>query len=242
MNVAIIAAAGQGVRMGNKRAKQFLELDGIPVIIHTLKRFEQCPDIHQIVVVLPEENVKGFPALAKKYRLKKVTNCVRGGFTRLESVRFGMAAIQRVKTVAVHDGVRPFVTPEEISQTLKKAGKSGAAILVAPVTDTIKLVQVKSGVSRAGWVKKTLPRNDLRRALTPQCFAYELLYKVMFSMPQMNLIGQEITDESMLVEPLGPVDLVEGHPRNIEITQPEDIALAELILKRNPEFKIRKPR
>jgi 2-C-methyl-D-erythritol 4-phosphate cytidylyltransferase len=64
----------------------------------------------------------------------------------------------------------------------------------------------------------------------------------MFSMPQMNLIGQEITDESMLVEPLGPVDLVEGHPRNIKITQPEDIALAELILKRNPEFKIRKPR
>jgi len=253
MNVAIIPAAGQGLRMGGKRAKQFLKLDGIPVIIHTLKRFEQCPDIDEVVVVLPEKDVKRFPALARKYGLRKVVNCVPGGKTRAKSVKLGFESIppHRVQIVAVHDGVRPFVTPEEISQTIRAAGRYDAAILAAPVTDTIKLVD---------WpvVKSTIPRAQLRCALTPQCFRYELLRDAYKRAAGLRIRGsssfkfwaagrsvEKFTDESMLVEQVPfarRVFLVEGNPRNIKITQPADIALAEIILKRNPEFRIKKPK
>lgn len=241
MNVAIIAAAGQGVRMGTKRAKQFLELDGIPVIIHTLTRFEECPDIDEVVVVLPEKDVKRFPALARKYGLAKVVNCIAGGTSRTHSVRLGLGSIRAadVKIVAVHDGVRPFVTPGEISQTIRVAKRTGAAILATPVTDTIKLVDRK-------FVMSTPPRSQMQRALTPQCFDFQLLRRALASTK-----SDTATDESMLVERLTEserfgfrkrrlVAVVAGDPRNIKITQPEDIALAEIILKQNPEFRIKK--
>ncbi|MDX6614794.1 MAG: 2-C-methyl-D-erythritol 4-phosphate cytidylyltransferase [Blastocatellia bacterium] len=251
MNVAIIAAAGQGVRMGTKRAKQFLELDGIPVIIHTLTRFEQCPDIHEIVVVLPEKDVKRFPALARKYGLSKVVNCVAGGPTRARSVKRGLDSMRGkdVKIVTVHDGVRPFVTPKEISQTVKATRHSGAAILFAPVNDTIKVIQ-------GDWVRRTYPRTELCRALTPQCFRYELLRHAQTrifpgGMQRSRRVGhggriipgKDFTDDSMLVEEFKKrIFLVAGNPRNIKITGPEDIAFAEIILKRNPEFRIKKPK
>jgi 2-C-methyl-D-erythritol 4-phosphate cytidylyltransferase len=232
MNVAIIPAAGQGLRMGGKRAKQFLKLAGIPVIIHTLKRFEQCPDIDEVVVVLPAQDVKGFPALARNHGLEKVAQCIAGGKTRVQSVRLGLESLPStgVKIVAVHDGVRPFVTAEEISQTVRAAKRTGAAILVAPVTDTIKLVKGRM-------VLQTIPRNQFRRALTPQCFRYQLLRQ---AFQKAGRSRDRATDDSMLVEPLARVSFVEGNARNIKLTQPEDIALAEVILKRNPEFRIRK--
>jgi 2-C-methyl-D-erythritol 4-phosphate cytidylyltransferase len=132
----------------------------------------------------------------------------------------------------VHDGVRPFVTPEEISRTVSAAARTRAAILVAPVTDTIKAVKV-------GLAKHTFRRTELRRALTPQCFRYQLLRQTFASI---NWKGstEDFTDESMLVERKVRVAVVEGNSRNIKITQPEDIALAEIILKRNPEFRIKK--
>ena len=230
MNVAIIPAAGQGLRMGGKRAKQFLKLDGIPVIIHTLKRFEQCPDIDQVVVVLPAKDVKGFPALARTFGLRKVTQCIAGGKTRSQSVRLGLQSLLQpdAKMVAVHDGVRPFVTPEEISQTLRAAKRTGAAILVAPVTDTIKFV-------RGRIVLHTIPRNRFRRALTPQCFHYQLLRD---AFQRAGSLMNKATDDSMLLEASGRVTFVEGNARNIKITGPEDLALAEIILKQNPEFRI----
>jgi len=252
MNVAIIAAAGQGVRMGTKRAKQFLELDGIPVIIHTLTRFEQCPDIDEVVVVLPEKDVKRFPALARKYGLQKVRKCIAGGASRAESVKLALraigAAVSTLKhvIVAVHDGVRPFVTPEEISQTIDAARSNRAAILVAPVTDTIKVIKQRMFESV---VDGTCSRSGLRRALTPQCFDYRLLCEAYFNKFVKSV--EDFTDDSMAVErgPLYPggfrwdeirIRVVEGNARNIKITQPEDLALAELILKQNPEFRIKK--
>jgi 2-C-methyl-D-erythritol 4-phosphate cytidylyltransferase len=236
MNVAIIAAAGQGVRMGSKRAKQFLELDGIPVIIHTLTRFEQCPDIDEVVVVLPEKDVKRFPTLARKYGLGKLVNCIAGGKTRAQSVKLGLESIRQtdVKIVAVHDAVRPFVTPEEISLTISAAKRNRAAILVAPVTDTIKFAPYKSVVA-------SLRRADIRRALTPQCFHYPLLRKA-FANIGSRVSAEHITDDSMLIEREVKVSTVAGNPRNIKITGPEDIALAEIILKQNPEFRIKKPK
>ena len=232
MNVAIIAAAGQGVRMGSKRAKQFLELDGIPVIIHTLTRFEQCPDIDEVVVVLPEEDVKGFPALAWEHGLTKASRAIAGGKTRAQSVKLGLESFRGryVKIVAVHDGVRPFVTAAEISATIRSARRNRAAILVAPVTDTIKVVLGKS-------VKHSLRREELRRALTPQCFDYRLLRDALENI-RSTASARHITDDSMLVEGRVKVSTVAGDPRNIKITQPEDLALAEIILKQNPEFRI----
>ena len=235
MNVAIIAAAGQGVRVGGGRAKQFLELAGAPVIIHTLKRFEQCADIQEIILVLPAQDAAGFLALAGKYGLRKVTRVAQGGATRAESVLHGLRHVRAATTeiVAVHDGVRPFVTPDEISRTVRAAQAAGAAILAAPVIDTIKEVE-------NGQVTRTFARSRLRRALTPQCFRYDILRRA-YERAQ-DFGAEEATDDSMLVERLGErVVIVEGDPRNIKITRPEDIKLAEIILRQESEAGSQKP-
>lgn len=224
MNVAVIAAAGQGTRLGSGRPKQFLELAGIPIIIHTLKRFEQCAEIQETVVVLPAEDTANFLALVGKHGLRKIARVVQGGATRGESVWRGLQAVRSVtaEIIAVHDGVRPFVTSEEIAETVLAARASGAAILTAQVVDTIKETD-------DGKVLRTLDRARLRRALTPQCFRYELLRRAFEQSPASVA---RATDESSLVEMLGvTVAIVEGDARNIKITRPEDLAFGEILLK-----------
>lgn len=223
MNIAIIAAAGAGTRMASDRPKQFLLLAGTPVIIHTLKVFEQCESIHEVIVVLPAAESAGFLSLAGKHGLRKVARVVPGGVTRADSVKRGLLAIRAAtaEIVAVHDGVRPFVTREEIDTTVAAAQSSGAAILVAPVTDTIKRIST-------GRVEKTLDRGCLRRALTPQCFRYELLRDAYVNA---DVNDPSLTDESALVEQLGhPISVIEGSARNIKITTVEDLAIAQVIL------------
>ena len=224
MNVAIIAAAGQGTRMAGERPKQFLELAGTPIIFHTLQAFEQCDSIQEIIVVIPAAESAGFLSLANKRSLRKLTRVVPGGATRAESVLCGLRAVREttVDIVAVHDGVRPFVTSEEIARTVAAAQDEGAAILVSSPVDTVKEI-------RDGAVTKTLRRDDLRNALTPQCFRYALLRR---AYEQADVSDPELTDESSLVERLGArVAIVEGSARNIKITRPEDLALAEMILE-----------
>lgn len=224
MNVAIIAAAGHGTRLGGKRAKQFLELDGVPIIIHTLRRFEQCAAIQEIIVVLPAADVAGFVALASRYGLRKLARVVAGGPSRAESVWRGLQSVRAATAgiIAVHDGVRPFVTVDEISRTIAAAQISGAAILAAPAIDTIKEVS-------DGHVQRTLTRANLRHALTPQCFRYALLRD---AYERANDLGADVTDDSALVEQLGiRVAVVDGSTRNIKITHTEDLARAETILK-----------
>jgi len=223
MNIAIIAAAGAGTRMASDRPKQFLLLAGTPVIFHTLKVFEQCDSIDEVIVVLPAEESAGFLSLAGKFGVRKLARVVPGGVTRADSVKRGLMAIRSAtaEIVAVHDGVRPFVTVEEIDATVAAAKADGAAILVAPVTDTIKQVADEG-------VVKTLDRGVLRRALTPQCFRYELLREA-YNHADVN--DPSLTDESALVEQLGKrVSIVEGGARNIKITTAEDLAIAEAIL------------
>jgi 2-C-methyl-D-erythritol 4-phosphate cytidylyltransferase len=192
MNVAIIAAAGTGSRLAGDRPKQFLQLAGVPIIFHTLKPFEQCDSIQEIIVVLPAAESSDFRALVQKYGLRKLSRVVPGGTTRAESVWRGLLAIRAAtaEIVAVHDGVRPFVTTEEIGRTVAAARLHGAAILVAPAIDTIK--QVNGGV-----VVKTLERKQLCRALTPQCFRYELLRR---AYEQADVQDPAVTDDSSLVE------------------------------------------
>ena len=224
MNIAIIAAAGAGTRMASDRPKQFLQLAGKPVIFHTLQPFEECDSINEVIVVLPAAESAGFLSLAGKYGLRKVSRVVPGGVTRADSVKRGLMAIRSAtaEIVAVHDGVRPFVTVEEIDATVEAARLHGGAILVAPATDTIKQVNEQR-------VVKTLDRAGLRRALTPQCFQYELLRQ---AYQQADVNDPSLTDESALVEQLGkPVMIVEGSARNIKITGAEDLLIAEALLK-----------
>jgi 2-C-methyl-D-erythritol 4-phosphate cytidylyltransferase len=222
MNVAIIAAAGQGTRMAGKRPKQFLELAGTPILIHTLKAFERCEVIQEIIVVLAAEETEGFLALAKEHELRKIAAVVAGGRSRAESVLHGLQAVDPDTTeiVVVHDGVRPFVTSEEVSRTVAAARSEGAAILVSTPVDTIKEV-------RAGAVAGTLDRSTIRSALTPQCFNYKLLVR---AYEQADVSDPELTDESSLVERLGAkVAIVEGSSRNIKITRKDDLLIGEAI-------------
>ena len=224
MNVAIIAAAGTGSRMAGDRPKQFLQLAGTPIIFHTLKPFELCDSIQEVIVVLPPEASAAFLAQAGKFGLRKLTRVLPGGVTRADSVKRGLMAIRSAtaEIVAVHDGVRPFVTVEEISETVEAARRDGAAILATPVTDTIKVVDGDT-------VVETLARQHLRQALTPQCFRYDLLRE---AYDVANVNDPALTDESALVERLGhKVTIVEGSPRNIKITTPRDLLIAETFLK-----------
>jgi 2-C-methyl-D-erythritol 4-phosphate cytidylyltransferase len=227
MNVAIVVAGGKGTRFGGNRPKQFLELDGLPIIIHTLRQFEQSCQIEEVVVVLAAEEIAPFHSLVERFGLPKVSRVVAGGETRSQSVRNGLAAIETANIVAVHDGVRPLVNPEEIDRTVMVAAERGAAILVAPVGDTIKRVD-------DGRISDTLPRKTLRRALTPQCFRFEILRRAYANLGELEAAGVDVTDDSFLVEQLGvPVTAVEGGPGNIKITTAEDLALAEALLNKS---------
>lgn len=224
MNVAIIAAAGQGTRLGGKLRKQFLELAGKPIVFHTLRAFEQCDAIQEIILVLPAEDFAGFLSLAHQDGLHKLTTVVPGGATRAQSVLHGLQAVKEAtaEIVAVHDGVRPFVTPAEIARTVEAATLEGAAILVSTPVDTIK--EVGDGV-----IVGTLNRSALRNALTPQCFRYKLLRQAYAGI---DVSDPALTDESLLVERLGVrIVTVEGSSRNIKITRQEDLAIGEAILK-----------
>jgi len=223
MNTAIIVAAGSGTRFGAEKPKQFLEIHGKPIIIHTLERFENCAAIDEIILVLPIDEIENFQINIEKYNLKKLAKIVAGGETRAESVLNGLNAIDAGLTeiVAVHDGARPLVTAREIAQTIEKARKTGAACLVAKVTDTIKEVT-------DGKIVGTIDRANLRRALTPQCFRFEILQKA-FAPENFNASA---TDECFLVEKAGfAIAFVDGSAKNIKITTREDYAFAEVLLK-----------
>jgi len=231
MNFAIIVAAGRGSRAGGGRAKQFREISGIPVIIHTLSRFEQCESIREAVVVLPADAREELLSLAAAHGLSKVSRAVAGGETRAESVRRGLDSLGAgVGVVAVHDGVRPFVTPGEIDRTVREAEEHGAAILAAPAVETVKEVE-------AGRVVRTHERARLWQAQTPQCFRYELLRR---AYEQPGALSADVTDCSALVERLGvTVRVVEGGAHNVKLTTPRDFELAEILLRGSQESGVR---
>ncbi|HLA94559.1 MAG TPA: 2-C-methyl-D-erythritol 4-phosphate cytidylyltransferase [Pyrinomonadaceae bacterium] len=213
---AIIVAAGSGTRLNSDKPKQFLEIHGKTVIVHTLERFQAAPSIDAIILVLAEDQIVDFEAA----HITKLIKIVSGGSTRAESVWNGLRSVD-TEIVAVHDGARPLVSVDEIERTIEKAKQTGAACLVAVVTDTIKTV-------RGDEIAATLDRDKLRRALTPQVFKTEVLRKAFES----GDLSSAVTDECYLVEKLGhPIAFVEGSSRNIKITHPEDLILAEAFLK-----------
>ena len=225
MNFAIVVAAGKGTRLSGVRPKQFLEIGGVPIIIHTLRQFERSQQIDEIIAVLPPEETANFLSFAQDFGLKKVWRAVAGGATRAQSVLRGLMTISEAEIVAVHDGVRPLVTPDEIDATVLAARANGAAILTSSVADTIKEIENDR-------VMRTLLRANLRRALTPQCFRYDILKRAYNQLNEVESSGMELTDDSMLVERLGvEIVAVAGSARNIKITSAEDLAIAEVLLK-----------
>lgn len=224
MNVAIVVAGGKGVRFGGDRPKQFLELNGTPIIVHTLRQFELSRQIQKVIVVLPAGAAATFHHFVDNFSLHKVAQVVAGGETRAQSVTEGLAAIDQADVVAVHDAVRPLVTHDEIDRVVTVAAETGAAILVAPVSETIKEIE-------GDRIKRTVARAPLRRALTPQSFRFEILKRAYRDLDKLESAGVEVTDDSFLVERLGvAVTVVEGSARNIKITNQEDLAMAEALL------------
>lgn len=221
MNTAIIVAAGRGLRFGGEQPKQFVPILGKPLLIHTLEKFNASPVIDNIVLVLSAEGREIFWRLQQKFPIRKVLFIVTGGNTRAESVWNGLVAAPG-KVDVVHDGARPLVTLDEIARTVKKAEATGAACLVAPVTDTIKDTDNDA-------ITGTVDRCKLRRALTPQAFRYPLLLRAFDGAD----LSDDVTDECYLVEKLGvPIAMVEGSVWNIKVTHPEDIFVAEALLAR----------
>lgn len=226
MNIAIIPAAGSGSRFGGQIPKQFIEIAGAPIIVHTLRRFEECEVIGAIVVALRREEIERFEKALSVHEIRKPVRLVAGGAERSDSILNALGAAKEFQpdVVAVHDAVRPFVTPERISAVITRAREIGAAILAQPATDTIKEVE-------DGLIRRTLDRRRIWRAQTPQAFRYDLLMRANEDARAANLPAAMATDDSFLVERLGaPVAIVEGMANNIKITTPEDLILAEKLL------------
>ncbi|HXG90919.1 MAG TPA: 2-C-methyl-D-erythritol 4-phosphate cytidylyltransferase [Blastocatellia bacterium] len=222
LNTAIIPAAGIGARMQTNRAKQMIELGGAPLLVHTLRRFQQCDAVDQVILVLQPNLTSEVLALISRYNLTKVARVVAGGAERQDSVYRGLLVIkpEDAGIIAVHDAVRPFVRPEEIRAVIERARTTGAALMALAATDTIK--QVKSGR-----VQRTLDRRKIYYAQTPQAFRYEIIRE---AYERAYTDGFMATDDSQLVERLGHrVSVVEGSPINIKITRPFDLKLAEVI-------------
>lgn len=221
-NIAIIAAAGIGSRMHADRAKQMMELGGVPLLVHTLRRFEQCPDINQVILVLQPNLTSEVLAFLPRHNLTKIVRVVAGGAERQDSIYRGLQVIRPETTgiVAVHDAVRPFVRPEEISAVIRRAEAKGAALMAMAAIDTIK--QVKKG-----HVQKTFDRRLIYHAQTPQAFRYEILREAYERAYKEGFLA---TDDSQLVERAGHrVWVVEGSHINIKITRPFDLRIAEMI-------------
>lgn len=225
--IAICLAAGQGKRMGTKTAKQFLDLKGRPILYYSLKAFEEsCVD--RIVLVTSENNIAYCQKeIVDKYNLTKVTNIVAGGKERYHSVYNALCAIGDAELVLVHDGARPFVDNRMIDESCEIAREYGAAIVGMPVKDTIKVVNGDKEVV------DTPNRSILWQIQTPQTFRFDLLKNAYENM--MKNEDCSITDDSMVMEKYGDCicHVVEGDYRNIKITTPEDLILAEALLQMN---------
>lgn len=222
----ILPAAGFGQRMGAPVGKQFLSIDGTPIIIHTLRRFQESERIDEIVIVTREESFGMLEGLLADDGLTKVRPLVAGGARRQDSVENGLKAVSAsARIVLVHDAVRPFILESVINGVIDAAEQSGAAIAAVRAKDTIK------EADEHGRVVRTLDRSLLWNVQTPQGFQIDILREA-YERASRDLITA--TDDASLVERLGisPV-IVEASYDNIKITTPEDLQLAELIAGRH---------
>lgn len=223
MNSAIIVAAGKGTRMGPGVDKLFLELNGRPVVAHTWRRFEEAPEIHELVVVVREGMEGAFAELAARYDFSKPYRIVGGGRERQDSVWNGLAAVNAsTEIVAIQDAARPCTSQSVIAATIEAARETGAAVAAQPVTDTIK------ESSDGQCIERTVDRSRLWAVQTPQTFRLEVIRR---ALSEVRRRGLTVTDDTAACELIGQkVRLVVDRQPNPKITRPEDLKWIEILL------------
>ncbi|HYC33780.1 MAG TPA: 2-C-methyl-D-erythritol 4-phosphate cytidylyltransferase [Gemmatimonadales bacterium] len=217
----VLVAAGQGTRLGGRTPKQYRPLRGVPLLLHSLRHFTGHPDVREVAVVLPPGDAAAPPAFLREAAGGAV-RLVEGGAARYDSVAAGLAALDRsCAVVLVHDAARPFVSRDVIDAVIAHARRGDGAIAAVPLSDTLKEAAEDDGTR----IARTIPRERLWRAHTPQGFPRELLATAHEAARQRGLTP---TDDAMLVESQGGiVRLVPDTPRNLKITTAEDFDLAE---------------
>jgi 2-C-methyl-D-erythritol 4-phosphate cytidylyltransferase len=215
---ALVVAGGTGKRMGAEIPKQYLELAGKPVLMHTLERFKAFDDSIEIITVLPENQIRFWADLQKKYSFTIPHTLVKGGKSRFYSVRNGLKFVEVPGIVAIHDGVRPFVSIDTITRCFETAKKLGNAIPVISPIDTLRMVEENGSYP--------INRLHVKQVQTPQVFKAEFIKK---AYEQAYIPG--FTDDATVLEKTGvKINLVEGNRENIKITNPEDLLISNALL------------
>jgi 2-C-methyl-D-erythritol 4-phosphate cytidylyltransferase len=224
--LAVIPCAGSGVRMGAAKAKQYLEIGDKPILALTLEKFQECPLIDSITLVVPLADIEFCKnEIVDRYGFNKVERVVLGGERRQDSVRLGLASSGNEYDLAViHDGVRPFINMDLIERSIAAAENHRAVIAALPAKETVK------EVSRAGFVVKTYDRKGVWLVQTPQVFRFA---DIMAAHDKAVIEGWEnITDDASLAERMGvPVKVIEGLESNIKITTPHDLELGRRFIE-----------
>lgn len=216
----IITAGGAGVRMGAHLPKQFIELNGLPILFHTINKFISYNHRIKLVLVLPANQFDFWGKLCQKYEFQQPIELVEGGPTRFHSVKNGLKAVADNALVAIHDGVRPLVSINTISEAFNCAEKFGNAIPVLSATESIRKVE--------GAFNKVIDRNAIRFVQTPQCFHSEIIKKA-YATAHYN---ESFTDDATVLEQTGKrIYMVQGNKENIKITSPEDLFIAKALLE-----------
>jgi 2-C-methyl-D-erythritol 4-phosphate cytidylyltransferase len=224
---AVVVSAGKGHRFKEGKKKQFYLLEEKPLLVHTLEKFESCPLVRSILLVVGQEDMDYcLKEVIEKYKFQKVSQIVPGGRRRQESVKNGIDALPKdADIVVIHDGVRPFVTRAMIEDSIYSALRNGAVVLAMPMKDTIKVSNPD------GTVLKTLDRESLWQIQTPQTFQVNIIKEAYYRATEEGFVG---TDDASLVERIGvKVHILPGSYTNIKITTLEDLLLANLILQTN---------
>ena len=217
----LIVAGGRGTRMGGPQPKQFLELAGRPVLMHTLEAFDRWDASARFIVVLPEDQIDTWKRLCEAHVFGRIHRVVAGGETRFHSVRNGLDAVASNGLIAVHDGVRPLVAPSVIAACFAAAADGGAAVPVVPVVESVREVDADGG-------SRPVDRTRLRVVQTPQVFRADVL-RAAYCLPY----DPRFTDDASVVEASGvAVRLVPGNRENIKLTTPMDLLLAEQLMRR----------
>jgi len=219
---AIIVAGGKGERMGGETPKQFLELNGQPILMHTIKKFKQTLPEIKIILALPGNQFDYWEELCYKYEFVTTPHqIVKGGETRFHSVQNALALVREKSIVAIHDGVRPLVNTQTIQTCFTEAEKLGNAIPVIDVVDSLRFV------SKANKTNKAIPRSCYKSVQTPQCFQSDIILKA-----YKQDYNSAFTDDASVVEQMGEeIHLVEGNRENIKITSIEDLKIATALLE-----------
>ncbi len=226
-NYLILPAAGCGVRMGGTEKKQFMTLQGKEILVRTVEALSACPELSGILIMCGKDDLNRVLSLVQQYELTKVAAVLTGGATRQESVAIGLRNLPKdAELVAIHDGVRPFVTAGLLSACFEAASRFGAVCPALPVKETVKISDEN------GFIQDTPPRASLYAAQTPQTFRAGLIRKAYQLAEEAG--DRSLTDDASAVEFYTdtPVRLIPGEAENIKITTPADLSLATLLLDR----------